>query len=154
MLVKIANRDLNLPRLRQEIVEAGLPSGYGLLVAGFNRSNDVVGHYVPFTVRSEIARRDGPDGPIIDSADPGELRFRFDPDLTSPQEITLDGVLAAHDWTVLSTTQARKQEDRDAIPILVDRFKNWDSLNSSEKDSVLKQLTRLVARILDSSQDI
>ncbi len=153
-LVKFMNKDMNFERLREEIIAAGLPSGFGALLAGFTRINGRL--YEPFLTTQVISTASDPGGgpDITDSADPGELRFRFDPDLTGPQETTLDGVLTAHDATNLSTGQQNNDSDIAAIAPLVSNYQNWGSLNAAQKDNNHRQLTRLVARLLGGQQDL
>ncbi len=152
-LVKIMNKDLNLPLLREEMVAAGVPVE-GATIAGFDYVGG--GQYIPFTETRVISTHSDPaGGPDIEgTADPGELRFRFATVPTAPQEAIIDGVLTAHDATGQSTDQVQRQSDKDAIPILVDRWQSWGTLNNAQKDDVLKNLTRLVARLLDGSQQM
>ena len=153
-LIKFMNKDMNFERLREEIIAAGLPDGFGALLAGFNQVNRRL--HEPFASRQVISRSSDPGGgpDITDSADPGELRFRHDPDLTGPQETTLDGVLTAHDATNLSTGQTNSDTDIAAIAPLVSNYQNWGSLTPAEKDNNHRQLTRLIARLLDGAQDL
>lgn len=153
-LVKFMNKDLNFERLREEMSVAILPVSFGSLIAGFTQVNKRL--YEPFLSTQVISSSTDPGGglDITDSADPGELRFNFDPDLTAAQETTLDGVLTAHDATNLSTNQQNKDTDIAAIAPLVSNYQNWGSLTPAQKDNNQRQLTRLVARILDSAQDL
>lgn len=148
------NKDMNFERLREEMSVAGLPTDFGALLAGFTNINNRL--YEPFASTQVISTATDPAGgpDITDSAEPGELRFDYVPDLTGPQQATLDGVLAAHDATNLSTGQQNDDTDIVAIPALVSNFQNWGSLNAAAKDNNHRQLTRLVARLLDSSRDI
>ena len=152
-LVKIMNKDLNLPLFREEMVAAGVPVE-GATIAGFDYVG--VGQYEPFTETRVISTHSDPAGgpDIEETAEPGELRFRFATVPTAPQEAIIDGVIAAHDATGQSTDQVQKQSDTAAIPILVDRWQNWDTLTNPQKDEVLKHLTRLVARLLDGTQQL
>ena len=154
ILIKIMNKDLNHERLRDEIEFAGLPAQSGLLIAGFTRINNRL--HESFASTQIISRASDPGGgpDITDSAAPGELRFDYVPDLTAPQQVTLDGILAAHDATKLSRDQQNKDSDLAAIAPLIANFQNWGSLNNPAKDNNHRQLTRLVARLLDSTQDL
>ena len=153
-LVKIMNKDMNFERMREEMSVVGLPTGFGALLAGFTRINNRL--HEPFLSPQIISRASDPGGgpDITDSADPGELRFRFDLVLTALQETTLDGVLTAHDATNLSTSQQSNDTDIAAIAPLVNNFQNWGSLTAAQKDNNHRQLTRLVARLLDGQQDL
>ena len=153
-LVKFMNKDMNHERLREELEVAGVPPQAGLLVAGFTRINSRL--YEPFLTTQIISTATDPAGgpDITNSAQPGELRFDYTPDLTEPQETTLDGVLTVHDATNLSTGQQNDDTDIAAIAPLVDNYNNWGSLTLAQKDNNHRQLTRLVARLLDANQDL
>ena len=151
-VTKIAVKNLNLPLLMEELATAGLGQP-GLLLAGFVRSN--AQHYRPLGSRSVIGSRTAADGSTIeDEADPGELRFRFPVDLTGPQDTALVAVLAAHVATDRSTGQTNTKADQDAIAPLISNFQNWGTLSAAQKDANNRQVTRLVARLLDSSQNV
>ena len=146
-VVKIANKNLNLPLLFDQLQAAGLTQ-QGLLVAGFEHVGNQ--RYRPLTVRTVIGR----SGDVEDFADPGELRFRFADVLSSAEDTALDGVLAAHDATQNSSDQDNKQDDADAVAPLVANYRDWGTLTAAQKDNNARQLTRLVARLLDSTQDL
>jgi hypothetical protein len=146
-VVKVAEKNLNLALLSNELKAAGVRPN-GLLVAGFEHVGKQ--RYRPFATRTEIGR----SGDVADFADPGELRFRFPDVLTGAEDTALDGVLAAHDATQLSGDQENKQEDADAVVPLVSNYRGWATLSAAEKDNNARQLTRLVARLLDSTQDL
>lgn len=147
-IIKIANKRINLDRLTEELATAGIPL-QSLLLAGFNQFNVRVSQ--PNASTKVIATGTGkPD----DTAEPGELRFTYDPPLTVAQETTLDGVLAAHDHTVNSTSQNNADQDTADAAQLASDFQNWDTLLPPEKDESQERLTRLVARLFDSSIDI
>lgn len=151
-LVKFAVKDINAALLRQQFDALAIPGG-GLLFAGFARQTST--RYTPNASRQVIATRsDGAGGVIEEEADPGELRFDFEPPLDAAQETILDGVLAAHDGAQLSDLQIAKQTDLAAKDILIDRFQNWGSLDATQKDAVLMNLTRLVARLIDRTTNI
>lgn len=151
-LIKFAVKDLNAALLKQQHDALGLPPG-GLLFAGFTAQGNAL--HTPNATRQVIARRTNPaGGDFEDEADPGELRYNFEPPLDAGQETILDGLLAAHDGSQLSDLQIAKQADVAAKDILIDRFQNWDSLDAAQKDAVLKNLTRLVARVIDRTASI
>ena len=72
----------------------------------------------------------------------------------SGEDADLDAVLTLHDATQNSTGQDQKQEDQDAIAPLVSNYQNWGTLTVAQKDNNHRQLTRLVARLLDSTQQL
>lgn len=146
-VTKFAVKNLNLPLLFVELQAVGLAQS-GLLVAGFEHTQNQ--RYRPFAVRTVIGR----SGDIVDSADPGELRFRFPNPLSTAEDTALDGVLAAHDATQKSSDQDNKQADADAVAPLVSNYRDWATLTAAQKDNNARQLTRLVARLLDSTQDL
>ena len=146
-VIKIAVKNLNLPLLFEEIVAVGLTQR-GLLVAGFtNTSRD---QYTPLATRTEIARSGG----VPDFADPGELRFQFGRALTGAEDTALVGVLTAHDATVRTSDQDNKQADEDSVDPFVANYRNWATLTATEKDDNARELTRAVARLLDSTQNL
>lgn len=150
-VIKVANKNINLDRLAEELEAAGIPME-GLLLAGFHRVG--LNTYEPNAARQVIARRSSPDGNIEDEADPGELRFRFPADLSADQVTTLDPVLAAHDPAVLSVGQRNIKADEDAVPLLATAYQDWDSLTPPQKDDALRLVVRSVARALDGSIDL
>lgn len=146
-VLKIANKNLNLSLLFDQLRAAGLTQ-QGLLVAGFEHVGNQ--RYRPFAVRTVIGR----SGDVEDFADPGELRFRFADPLSGAEDAALDGVLAAHDATQTSSDQDNKRADQDAIDPLVANYRDWATLSAAQKDNNARQVTRLVARLLDSTQDL
>ena len=146
-VTKFAVKRINLPLLFEQLQATGLGQP-GLLMAGFK--NIQRQRYDPLAVRTEVGR----SGDVPDFADPGELRFRFPAPLSSGEDTDLDNLLAAHDATQNSTGQQQKQDDDDAIPALVNNYQNWGTLTAAQKDNNHRQLTRLVARLLDSTQQL
>ncbi len=146
-VTKFAIKRINLPLLLDELQAVGLGSP-GLLMAGFQSIQRQ--RYDPLAVRTEIGR----SGDTVDFADPGELRFQFRDPLSIAQDADLDAALLAHDATQNSTGQQQKQDDQDAVPALVSNYQNWGTLTDAQKDNNHKQLTRLVARLLDSTQTL
>ncbi len=134
--VKIVNKNFNQELLQEELIIASLAGGGGYW-AGFDKISQRI--YAPSTVHGHTL---------------GELRFTFDPGLTVAQEETLDAILAAHDSTQLTAAQTNKDSDLSAIAPLKSNYQNWGTLDSAQKDNNHRQLTRLVARLLDSSQDL
>lgn len=153
-LIKFMNKDLNFDRLRDEIIVAGLPSEFGLLIAGFTRVNKRL--YEPFLTAQVISTASDPAGgpDITDSADPGELRFRHDPALSGPDEATLDGLLTAHDASLLSKSQQNSDNDITAKEQFVQTYQDWGTLTDTQKDNRTKELFRAVARLIDKTTDI
>lgn len=146
-VTKFAVKNINLPLLFDQLQAAGLTQ-QGLLMAGFEHAQNQ--RYRPFAVRTEIGR----SGDVVDFADPGELRFRFANPLTGAEDTALDAVLAAHDATQTSSDQDNKQSDADAVDPLVANYRDWATLSAAEKDNNARQVTRLVARLLDSTQNL
>lgn len=147
-IIKIANKRINLDRLTEELETAGIPL-QGLLLAGFNRLNVRVNQ--PNASTKVIATGTGkPD----DEADPGELRFTYDPALTTAEETTLDGVLVAHDHTVNSNAQDNQDQDAADAESLANDHREWNDLSNAQKDENQETLSRLTARLQDRSIDI
>ena len=148
VVVKFSDRNMNPGRLRDELEFAGiLPTG--VKWAGFDsRSNRLA---EPFTETRVIATSTGaPDT----TADPGELHLRYVDPLTALEDDALDQILLDHDHLQLSRAQQNDDADTNAVPALINAYQNWGSLNAAAKDNVLRQLTRLVARLQDGSQDV
>lgn len=148
-VIKIANKNINLDRLREELEAAGIPF-VGAWMGGFHPVGLNV--YEPNASTQVVATATGrPDV----TADPGEIRLKFSVDqLTPAQEVTVDSVLSAHDHTLLSVGQAHLKADEDSVPAFIDAYNNWASLTPPEKDSVLREMVRAVARRIDDSIDL
>ena len=143
-IVKFYAKDFNPDRLHDELIVAGIEPT-GMRWSGFDHINTRL--MEPFTETRVISTSTGqPDV----TADPGELLFRYPSDPGS----SLDTVLTAHLATNLSKDQQNEDSDISAIAPLVNNFQNWGSLSNAQKDNNQRQLTRLVARLLDSKQDI
>jgi hypothetical protein len=148
VVIKFADKNINPDRLHDELIAASIEPE-GMLWAGFDRINNRL--MEPFAETRVIATATGqPDT----TADPGELHFRYPVALTAPQDAALDQLLLDHDHLQLSTAQQNKDLDEQAIPALISNFQNWGSLTPAQKDNNHRQLTRLVGRLLDSSQDV
>ncbi len=151
---KIANKDINLPLLTEEIAATIVPA-YGLLMAGFtfNRGD---GLYKPNGRATIISTRsDGQGGTINDIAAIAELRFTTRNALTGPEDTALDGALTAHVATVKTSEQDNKAQDAiDADQLLVD-YGNWDGMTAAQRDATTKIMLRLQTRkLLGPNADI
>ena len=140
--------------LLAEQVKPGLPQAR-LLWAGFQLTNNRRSLYVPNAGTKVISSSTQPDGSTVEiTAEPGEMKWSFAGDLTAPQEAALDAILVAHDSNDKSAGQIRSQQNNDASRAFRDIFNDWDSLNPQQKDANAKNLTRFMARLLDSSTDV
>ncbi len=150
MITKFMVKDLNLECLREEIANAGLPEQSNMLIAGFHLLNKRT--YNPFrSGREVIATATGqPDT----WAEPGELQFRYDPELTSAQEDDLDRVLMAHQATNLSRMQINQDQDVLDCEAIAENYRNWSSLNNPAKDENARLVARLICRNQDRSLDL
>lgn len=135
-LIRIVVKDFNQHRLREEMDAAGLLGG-GLLWAGFEELDRRI--FTPSAVHGNT---------------PGELRFKYDPPLTAPQETALDGVLAAHDSTNLSRSQINQDQDEVDRQNFITTFQDWNTLTNAQQLNRCRQLFRVVARLVDSRTDI
>lgn len=143
-IIKFYVKDFNPDRLHEELIVAGIEPT-GMRWSGFDHINSRL--MEPFTATRVISTATGqPDV----TADPGEFLFRYSSDPGS----SLDTVLTAHLATNLSTNQQNEDSDLAAIAPLINNFQNWGSLSATQKDNNHRQLTRLVARLLDSKQDV
>ena len=146
-VTKFAVKNINLPLLFDQLQAAGLTQ-QGLLMAGFEHVGNQ--RYRPLATRTVIGR----SGDVEDFADPGELRFRFPDVLTTAENTALNSVLDAHDATQTSGAQDNTQSDADAVAPRVSNYRDWATLTAAQKDNNARQVTRLVARLLDSTQDL
>ena len=149
MIKKFMVKDLNLECLQEELVAAGLPSKVGMLIAGFRKETRRL--YVPFTEPEVIATSTGQPDVI---GEPGELQFRYDSALDARQERTLNEALVAHDASVLSTMQKNQDQDVVDVAIIAENYRNWGSLNDTEKDENARLVARLLARNQDRGLDL
>ncbi len=140
---KVADKNLNFPLLTEELVASAMPA-YGLLLAGFNTANGIL--YVPNATRQVISTRDTPTGKVVDSADPGELRFETRNALTAAQDTALDTVLADHLATNRTDEQVREAQDITDANQLVTDYGAWDGMTAVQRDATTKVMLRLVAR--------
>lgn len=152
-LIKIMNKDLNFSLFQQEYSALGL-SPLSLLLAGFTRVPK--GNYEPFASRQVISSASDPGGgpDITDSADPGELRFKFEVALTGPEEASLDAFLTAHNATQQSDAQINEARDITAKDQFIQTFQDWDTLTAVQKDNRTQELFRAVARLIDKTTNI
>ncbi len=146
-VVKIANKDINLPLLKEELAASIVPA-YGLLMAGFNLPRGSL-FYEPNSRATIISTRsDGQGGTINDIAQIGELRFEFRSALSGAEDTALDAVLTAHVATTNTTEQDNKAQDViDADQLLVD-YGNWDGMSAAQRDATTKLMLRLQVRKL------
>ncbi len=135
-LIIVVVKDFNQELLGQEMQAAGLLGG-GLLWAGFDKINRRV--YSPSAIHGNT---------------PGELRFKYEPELTEAQQVTLNGILAAHDSTQLSTGQTNKAQDEIDRQNFVDTFNDWNTLTNVQQLNRTRELFRVVARLVDSRTDL
>jgi hypothetical protein len=139
---KIVNKNINLEKLTEEMTAAGF-SNFGFLLAGFNRLNDRV--HQPNAAQKVIATSTGqPD----DLADPGEIRFRTEEELTGQEETDLDAVYAAHDYTILTAEQTRIDVDLIDIDQLLVDFGNFDGMTQGQVNTTIKRALRVLVRQL------
>ncbi len=144
--IKIAEKNINLDLLFEELGIVVASVNFGLLMAGFHKLNNRV--FEPNASTQVIATSTGqPD----DTAEPGELRFKHSVALTVPAEDALDAALAAHNPTLLTAEQTRVDLDATEAQQLLTDYNNFDSMNAGQKDVVYKRMLRTVVRLLLSS---
>ncbi len=144
--IKIANKNINLELLFEELGIAVPATSFGLLMAGFHKLNTRV--YEPNATTQVIATSTGqPD----DTADPGELRFKHSVVLTAPAEAALDATLTAHDGSQTTAEQDRQDLDNtEAAQLLLD-FNIFDGMTELQRLVVYKRMLRAIVRLLLSS---
>jgi hypothetical protein len=148
---KFALKNLNFELLTQEL-NASIVREFSVRISGFNSLNNFI--YAPFAQAQVIARRSVGDTTVEETAEPGQLDFRFEDALTSAEDLALDLVLETHDAMQFSTGQTNNKADRDAIPRMVQTYQDWTTLDAAQKDNRTRELFRLMARMIDSATDI
>lgn len=141
---KFVATDINPARLMEDIANASLPQP-GMLYAGFDSGKRI---YTRFTETREIATVTDASGTTSFFADPGELRFTYDPDLSLSEQAALDAVLAAHDHLSLSVEQERQDKDVSVLVQVTNNLKkaNWTVLTSSSKQETIRRALQLLFR--------
>lgn len=150
--IKVANKNINLPLLREELDAAPFPPR-GFLMAGFEGVGD--GQYEPNATREAIGSRTDPEGgpDIVIMADPGELYVKTATMLTGGQNNRLDNVLAAHDATQQTAEQGRDLTDTADFNVLLNALQNWNTLTNAQKDMAQRRALRLLLREVKSGTD-
>ena len=136
--------DINRDKLQEDTSDAGLPVP-GTLYAGFDSGPRI---YTRFTETRVISSITDASGTTNFTADPGELRFTFDPDLTPAEEATLDAVLLAHDPLTLSIEQEREDKDAAIIDQITTNLKkdNWVALSAADRQETIRRGLQLLFR--------
>ena len=150
-VIKFMNKDLNLGRLQEELEAAGFPET-GLLLAGFERTGKE--QYKPNAARKVISTQTSGGTVTEDFADPGELRFSFERELSIPQDEALGRVLANHDATMMSKSQINQDVDAIQVETLISNYENWATLTPAQLSENTRLMTRMVARLHDRSNDL
>lgn len=148
---KFAVKNLNFDLLTQEL-RASIVPPFGARISGFNPAGNF--RYEPFASAQVIASKSEGNTTVEETAEPGQLDFKFEVALTSPEDLALDLVLESHNATLLSTNQTNNKADTDAVPRMVQTYQGWETLNAAEKDNRTRELFRLMARVIDSTTDI
>lgn len=142
--IKIVKKNLNLSKLWEELIAAGF-ADFGLLMAGFHKLDSEIynGIYEPNATQQVIATSTGqPD----DIAEVGELRLKTAIALSGAEETTLDGVYAAHDFSIKTEEQERVDTDIADLDQLVIDYGNWDTMTQDQKNVVSKRMLRVIVR--------
>lgn len=141
---KIANKQVNLQRLIQEI-KAVLPLEQ-INAAGFKAVDSRT--YTPRTdpkVGTRQIHGSAKEDILVTLAG---LDCTFDRALTGPEEAQLDSLISAHDYTNLTPGQTRRDQDgtyHDRIKVLY--VKGRDGvLTPQEREELLLRVTRMVLR--------
>ncbi len=136
--------------LLQVEISAALPMT-GISWRGFIRSETNQRWMEPFP---EASRRVGRSNGVEDFANRGDLRLRFDRDLTGPEDTQLDGILTAHDHTQLTQRQQRQEQDNTDTDILKTRLSEWDTLNNNQRWNVVRRMLRMIIRLQRRDEDV
>ena len=110
VVVKTFEKVFNSAKLQEEL-QAALVGPQGITWAGFDRLDDR--RYQPAPGPRVISRVTINGVVTEDIAQPGELRFVYENELTPEEDGVLDGVLGAHDAALLTLLQ--QEEDQDAV---------------------------------------
>lgn len=139
--VRTTLKDYNRDLLIEQLVAAPLPFE-SLHLAGFVKLGNFRGTPAP---GPRIIFEDKVNN-IIDTAQPGELRFVFTTALTVGEGAALDTLLTNHVSTVHTVDQDRLNQDVTDLDELEAAFPNWTSFNATQKDNFLRRLSRVVIR--------
>lgn len=156
-LVRELVRDFNLHLINREIKsafpakftqgDASLP-GYVVDEAQFTTGSTVVGRI--FTPAASTVTIATSNGVPTDTAEPGEIRMFFDPDLTAPQITNLDDDILV-DHVVTGTTPKQTAEDLDVETLddleAFDAGTAFNTLTNPQQNDWVDALTRQVLRI-------
>lgn len=139
--VRTTLKDYNRDLLNEELVASALPFE-SVFLAGFVRLGSFRGTPAPGprTIFEDKVNN------ILDEAQPGEIRFVFTTALTGPQGTALDLLLVTHDSLQHTAEQDRENQDQTDLDTLEATFPGWDSFNTSQRNSFLKVLSRVVIR--------
>ena len=140
--VRTVLKDFNRDLLNEELVAASSLPFESVFLAGFVRLGDFRGTPSPGprTIFEDKVNN------IIDTAQPGEIRFVFTTALTGPQGTALDLLLVTHDPLQHTAEQDRINQDQTDLDQLEALFPGWDSFNNSQRNDFLKLLSRVVIR--------
>ena len=155
LLTRTLLKDFNSDRLREEVETAGLPS-LSFSMRGFEQIGARL--YTPAAVRRRVGYSSSTGD---DFADPGELHIAPPRDLTVPETVTLDATLTAHNAALLSTEQARQDQDETDVATLLATERQtyiddiqalnaivaaWDGQNSAQRQVATKDAIARTAR--------
>jgi len=153
ILIKTLSRNFNRQLLRREIKQQ-FPAKFKVIdLGGFevDESLFTTGSIIPKRI---VKPRTAPHtvSKTLDSEDiyqPAELRIRFEPDLTAPEQTTLDSLLASHDE--LQTTPRQNAEDTDDTTLDdIDAFLNgqpFNARNNPDQNQHIRDIDRMILRI-------
>ena len=129
--VRTVLKDFNRDLLTEELVAASALPFESVFLAGFVRLGDFRGTPAPGprTISEDKVNN------IIDTAQPGEIRFVFTTALTGPQGTALDALLVTHDSLQHTAEQDRLNQDETDLDQLEATFPGWDSFNTSQRNS-------------------
>lgn len=151
LISKIFVKTFNASRLLDEVSAFPIVSiGW----AGFTRLDDRL--YQPNATTKEIGRSVSNGVTVVDTAEPGELRFSLSIDLTPSEDDSLTSILASHNATQLSAEQIRQDQDEaDWLAITaterqayIDALASWDAANNAQKLVLAKQMFATVGKLM------
>lgn len=136
-VVKDFNRDLLIEELQASIVPFE-----SLYMAGFHRRGNFIAepNAAPVVVfHDKVAN-------VIDTADPGEIRFVVTSALSGLEAAALDAALSSHIETVRTAEQSRTEQDEADWTTLRAQHPNIGSMDATQVRQYLSLLARVVIR--------
>jgi len=109
-LIKVHLKDFNASKLSEELSGIPVRVSFAGFVPSLPGSDRLI--FTPASQRREVERRFDGKGLTVVEADPGEMYFDSDRELTAEEIVQLDAILSSHDSANLTAEQVRQDQDR------------------------------------------